>query len=146
MNGSGKSTSVSSALAAAQGGEYWQVALRQDIRDGQLGNLSFAEARNLDLARARFHKSVFGVSYSISDGFRVAAGVSRLVATDAEGRPQKENELERVYGAGGLPSASAQVNTQIKSANTSNVAVTTNDLIGKRSVVRQVFIRSELQF
>ncbi len=142
--GTGRPDSLSSTLSSSESGEYWVSALRRDLENGRLGDMTIEDARTIDSGRANFRKSVFGVTYQHSDSFRVALGASRLTGSDAEGGPIRENPMQRVAGPAGSD-LSAQVDAYLKK-NVPEARVTSNNLVGRRSVQKQVFIRSELKF
>ncbi len=145
--GDGSTTRLSDRLEPSAGGDYWRKVLKKDAEDGVLGNLKLSEGRALDFGLARFRKGVIGVTWHPHQRFRLSLGVSRITASDVEGRTRRENGLERVHAQ--TPSTtnlSAQTERLLVAQQPGFDGVTTNDLIGRPSEDRQVFVRAQYSF
>ncbi len=128
------SNSLNEKLGVSNGVSTAERLIIEDIKNGNGidGDLTVTEVRNFDQGRARFTKTLFGVTYAPNPRFAMTFGVSNVTGQTGSGETFKTNTL-------------AGIDSYTENALASAVApgsfVTDNDLIGEKNYDRQTFIR-----
>lgn len=126
--------SLNDRLGVANGVSTAERLIIEDIKAGNGidGNLSATTLRNFDQGRARFKKTLLGVTYSPNARFSATLGVSTITGQAGSGEAYKDNKLS------GINTYTANSFAGVVAPGT---IVTDNDLIGEKNYDRQTFIR-----
>ncbi|MCB1139231.1 MAG: hypothetical protein KDK23_10770, partial [Leptospiraceae bacterium] len=148
--GDGKGT-TSNDLTASDNRDYWRQLLALDAADDQIGNLTYAEALNVNFNRASFREWIAGFTFFVHESFRVSVGWSLITATDSRGGPARVSALDAYTLPGGktltdtLGSSStySQIPQFYQSLGyTSSSGFRIQDYAGSRARNEQIFIRA----
>lgn len=148
--GTGQGTTLNGTLGTTARKGWNERVLSATLAKGS--GLTYSDLRNMDQGASRFTTVVFGITYFLSDRFRVTAGATRLTGTDGAGYALKQNAAERIpcqaTTAGGTCTGNLSTilasNNAVKGAlgYSSSETLNLNDYIGRRRVDQEVFIRS----
>lgn len=121
-------------IGVANGVSTAERLLIDDIKAGNGidGNLSTTVLRNYDQGRARFTKTLFGVTYSPNARFSATMGVSHITGQAGSGDSYKANKLQSI---------NTYTGDRLATVAAPNTIVTDNDLLGEKNYDRQTFIR-----
>ncbi|MCB1169526.1 MAG: hypothetical protein KDK25_04290 [Leptospiraceae bacterium] len=148
--GDGKGT-TSNDLTASDNRDYWRQLLALDAADDQIGNLTYAEALNVNFNRASFREWIAGFTFFVHESFRVSVGWSLITATDSRGGPARVSSLDAYTLPGGKTLSetlgSSSTYSQIPQfyqnlGYTSSSGFRIQDYAGSRARNEQIFIRA----
>ncbi len=153
MEGTGGS-SLNGKVSAVSTKPFVAKYINADVQDGVLGNIGYYDALALETSKGKFKSVVAGITYHFNDRFRITLGHSRLSGRDTTGKPYRENLFEHITDGSGNTVAS-----QIEDQSTPTGALIAssmglspsdtldlNDLIGKKKVITETFLRAQYSF
>lgn len=157
MQGTHSDRNLNTRLGSSSSQSWLEQILEIDRANNRLGTVSYSEVNEMDQGKGQFQTIVAGLTYHMSERFRISLGMSYLEGRDPSGRERRTNILETIPSA---PGSNETVADQLESAEVYYAnpqffrslgylgpgQFRANDWIGRKEIIRQVFIRSEFKF
>lgn len=149
MEGTGGS-SLSDKMSTTSNQPLISRVINEDAQDGILGNMEAIDILTLDQGKAKFKSILAGLTYHANDRFDVTLGFTRVTGIDSSGRSYRTNIYENITdGAGNTVAEQLESNPAVIAAlGLSGVTSSfdLNDLVGKKKVISETFVRAQYKF